>query len=295
MKFIEKASGWLIAIGLAIAVLFAFNYLDVLILTCFRSAGVDTKIYRGVFSATAGLVNAAAFGLAFLIFKKQGRSILDIKKTGIADILLVMLIAVGMLGFVHTFISGADTIGERLKPVSDQMTQYRDSMDRYKGIKEGTVPLWDSLLYLFSLTFIVPFEEELIFRGAIFGLLKRKMSPVAAVLISAVIFGVMHKVSVHTAYALICGMILCVCYYYTENIFATTIMHSLFNFFGSALPDLLKLKQLGIASATRLAIVRRVNIVCITLMVPAALALLLLRYRAQKRRNVKPESVAAVE
>ena len=57
MKFIEKASGWLIVTGLAIAVLLAFNYLDVFIMFGFRSAGLSTKIYRGAYSITAALAN----------------------------------------------------------------------------------------------------------------------------------------------------------------------------------------------------------------------------------------------
>lgn len=36
MRFAEKASGWLIAVGLAIAVLLAFNYLDVFVIYSFR-------------------------------------------------------------------------------------------------------------------------------------------------------------------------------------------------------------------------------------------------------------------
>ena len=41
MKFVEKASGWMIAIGLAIAVLLAFNYLDVFVLVGFRNSATN--------------------------------------------------------------------------------------------------------------------------------------------------------------------------------------------------------------------------------------------------------------
>ena len=40
MKFVEKASGWLFAIGLAVALVLMFNYLDVLILMGFRNSGI---------------------------------------------------------------------------------------------------------------------------------------------------------------------------------------------------------------------------------------------------------------
>ncbi len=133
----------------------------------------------------------------------------------------------------------------------------------------------------------MPFEEELIFRGAVFGILKQRMKPVAAAVLSAVIFGIMHAVSIHTAYALICGLILCGVYYYTENIFASTLMHSLFNFLGSGLPDLLKLKEFGIPTEVRAEIVSWINVICIMLMLPAGLAFLYLRHKAVKRKKLK--------
>ena len=295
MKFIEKASGWLIVTGLAIAVLLAFNYLDVFIFFGFRSAGIDTKIYRGVFSLTAALVNTILFGLVFIICKKINRPVLDVKKMSLTDVALAVIISLGMLGFVISFMYAADRIGEYIKSFSEQMTEYRESVNRYSGVKEDVVPFWDSCLYLFSLCFVVPLEEELIFRGAVFGILKQRMKPLAAALISAVLFGVMHAVSVHTAYALICGLILCGVYYYTENIFASTIMHAIFNFLGSGFPDLLKLKEFGIPSEVRKEILSWCNVVCIMLMVPAGLAFFYLRYRTMKRKKLKAESVAPVE
>lgn len=295
MKFIEKASGWLIVTGLAIAVLLAFNYLDVFVLFCYKIAGVNTKVYRGLSSVTAALVNTIVFGIVFLICQKSKKPVLDVKKISIMDIILVFIVAAGMLGFVVTFISVADQISAYIKSLSEQMTEYRQSVDRYSGVEKDVVPLWDTLVYLFSLCFIVPLEEELIFRGAVFGILKKRMKPWAAVLVSAVFFGIMHAVSVHTAYALICGMILCCIYYFTENIFASVIMHSFFNFFGSGLPDLLKIPEFSVPAAVRSEIISWSNVICIMMMAPAGLAFLYLRHKTIERRKLKAESVASVE
>lgn len=295
MKFIEKVSGWMIAIGLAIAVLLAFNYLDVFMMTCYKTAGFDTKIYRGLISSTSALVNILAFGFFFIICKKLKRPVLQVKKISTVDIVLIVILAAGMLGFVETFIIVSDKIGAYIKSLSEQMTEYRKSVDRYTGIEQQVVPFWDSILYLISICFIVPFEEELIFRGAIFGVLKRKMKPVFAIILTALLFGVMHRVSVHTAYALICGMILTAVYHYTENIFASVIIHSFFNLVGSGLGDFLKLEQLGIPSDVRLEILTWANIICIMMMVPAAAAFIALGYNSKKRRKAQAESVKAGE
>ena len=295
MKFVEKASGWLFAIGLAVALVLMFNYLDVLILMGFRNSGIDTRVYRGIYTTVAALANVVVFILFFIVCKKIKRPVLQMNKIGWVEMLLAVIIAIGMLGFVDTFIMVSDRIAEYIKSLSEQMEQYRQSVNRYTGVDQNVVPLWDNILYLITLCFIVPVEEELIFRGAVFGVLRRKMSPFFAMTITAVIFGIMHRVSVHTAYAIVCGMILTACYYYTENIITSIVMHSIFNIIGSGIGELLKFKELGVPKNVRNEVILNFNIVCILMMVPAGLALLALARISRKRRLKKAESVAAVE
>lgn len=296
MKFVEKASGWLFAIGLAVALVLLFNYLDVFILMGFKNAGIDTKVYKGAFSAVAAIVNIIVFVAFFIICKKIRRPVLQMQKITWIEILLAVIIAIGMLGFVDTFIMVSDRIAEYIKSLSEQMDQYRESVDRYAGVEASVVPFWDNICYLVTLCFIVPVEEELIFRGAVFGVLRRKMSPFFAIIFTAVIFGIMHRVSIHTAYAVVCGMILTACYYYTENIITSIIMHALFNILGSGLGELLKLKELGVPSDVRSEVILNCNIICILMMVPAGLSFMALARISKKRRlKKKAESVAAGE
>lgn len=294
MKFVEKASGWLFAIGLAVALVFIFICLDLFIMTGFLNAGIDTKIYKGAYTTVAAVANVIFFGAFFIICKKIRRPVLQMKKVTWVEILLAVIVAIGMLGFVDTFIMVSDRISEYIKSLSEQMDQYRQAVDRYNGVEETVVPLWDTICYLITLCFIVPVEEELIFRGAVFGVLRRKMSPFFATVITAVIFGIMHRVSIHTAYAIVCGIILTACYYFTENIFTSILMHSIFNIVGSGIGDLLKIKELGVSSAARNEIILNFNIVCILMMVPAGLALLAMA-RISRKRRLKAESVAKVE
>ena len=295
MKFVEKASGWLFAIGLAVALILLFNYLDVLILMGFRNSGIDTKVYKGIYTTVAAVANTVVFVLFFIVCKKIKRPVLQREKIGWVEILLAVVIAFGMLGFVDTFILVSDRIAESIKSFSEEMEQYRQSVNRFTGVDQKVVPLWDTVLYLITLCFIVPVEEELIFRGAVFGVLKRKMSPFFAMIITAVIFGIMHRVSIHTAYAIVCGMILTACYYYTENIITSMIMHAIFNIIGSGVGELLKIEELGVPKTVRNEVVLNFNIICILMMVPAGLALLAMARISRKRRLKKTESVAAVE
>ena len=90
-------------------------------------------------------------------------------------------------------------------------------------------------------------------------------------------------------------MILTACYYYTENIITSMIMHSIFNLIGSGVGELLKIKELGVPKTVRSEVILNFNIVCILMMVPAGLALLALARISRKRRLKKAESVTAVE
>lgn len=295
MRFVEKAAGWLFAIGLAIALVLLFNYLDVLILVAFRNVGIDTAVYRGALATVTAVANIIVFGTFLFICKKVKRPILQMKKMNKLDILLVVIIAIGMLGFAETFIMTSERIAEYVKSLSEQMDQYKEAVNRYSGVEKEVVPLWDNILYLVTLSFLVPLEEEMIFRGAIFGVLRRKMSPFFAIIITAAIFGIMHQVSIHTAYAVVCGLILTACYYYTDNLFASVIMHSLFNLIGSALGDFLKLDVIGVPASLRQEILLNCNTVCILMIVPAGIAFFVLAKRSRKRRRLKAESVTAVE
>ena len=295
MKFVDKASGWLFAIGLAVALVFIFICIDLFIMMGFKNFGIDTGIYKGVYSLVAAVLNVIFFSAFFIICKKIRRPVLQIQKISWVEILLAVIVAIGMLGFVDTFIMVSDRIAEYIKSLSEQMNQYRQAVDRYNGVEESAVPLWDTICYLITLCFIIPIEEELIFRGAVFGVLRRKMSPFFATVFTAVIFGVMHRVSIHTAYAIVCGIILTACYYFTENIFTSILMHAIFNIVGSGIGELLKIKALGVSSGIRNEILMNFNIICILMMVPAGLALLAMARISRKRRLKQGESVAAVE
>ncbi|MBR3081663.1 MAG: hypothetical protein IKH06_02290, partial [Clostridiales bacterium] len=115
MKFVEKASGWLFAIGLAVALILLFNYLDVLILMGFRNSGIDTKVYKGIYTTVAAVANTVIFVLFFIVCKKIKRPVLQREKIGWVEILLAVVIAFGMLGFVDTFILVSDRIAESIK------------------------------------------------------------------------------------------------------------------------------------------------------------------------------------
>lgn len=78
--------------------------------------------------------------------------------------------------------------------------------------------------------FIAPVCEELVFRGLILGSLENKMPKIVAVLISAVLFSVIHLPSqIALIYTFIFGLLLGFVYLRTKSLATTIAMHAVFN------------------------------------------------------------------
>ncbi len=80
-----------------------------------------------------------------------------------------------------------------------------------------------------SVGFIAPVAEEILFRGFIFGTLKKDMHPWAAIVISAVIFGVAHMTPLGIIYATGLGILLGWLAYRFNSIVPALFFHMAYN------------------------------------------------------------------
>lgn len=90
-----------------------------------------------------------------------------------------------------------------------------------------------SYLQLFSIVICAPIFEEIFFRGFMLGYLKKNFNIVGAIIVQAVVFGIMHGNIVQGIYASILGIALAIVYLHYESLFACIIVHIVTNFFGS--------------------------------------------------------------
>ena len=82
---------------------------------------------------------------------------------------------------------------------------------------------------------IVPFAEELFFRGFVYGWLRQRMSIWPAALVSGLGFAVLHGVWWLIPALLLLGVILALVYERSGSIWAAVITHGLFNSFTTLL------------------------------------------------------------
>lgn len=88
----------------------------------------------------------------------------------------------------------------------------------------------DSMFGVISIALVAPVVEEMLFRGAIEGhLLRRWKNPKWAIVVSALIFGVIHLNPAQIPYAFVLGLLLGWLYYRTGSIVPGIVLHLLNN------------------------------------------------------------------
>ncbi len=88
-----------------------------------------------------------------------------------------------------------------------------------------------TVIDLLGLSLLAGLGEEMLFRAALQGMLLHWMSVWVAVLVSGVLFGLLHAVT--PTYALLAGAIgvyLGLVWYWTDNLLVVTVVHALYDF-----------------------------------------------------------------
>ncbi|MCR4768457.1 MAG: CPBP family intramembrane metalloprotease [Saccharofermentans sp.] len=294
MTFKENALKKFKAFSLAAFGLLFFLFIEYTLILVFIFFNIDREIYRGVFNFLVTVLTAAGMLLlAKLDSSFSKKPLIKIKKLGADQVVALIVIAFGMLGFVTTYIIVADKISAYIDSLRQSVEEYREAVDRYSDVSQDIVPVWDSIIYVFTLCFIVPVAEELVFRGIVFGQLRKGFGPWVSVLISAVVFGLMHGSDIHIGYALVCGLIIAACYYLSDSLIASIILHMIFNIFGSGVASFMSIEYFGISEEIRNSFMQVVNIASCMLMPVAVLLMAYLVSAKRKKDKALAESASS--
>ena len=290
MTFWENTRSKIKAILLATLGLFLFICADYSVYSAFLALKIDHDIYRGTFTVIVNLFTVALMLLVHFASSTKEKPLIKLNKINPGQATALVIVGLGMLGFVTFYIVMADKIALYLESMKEAMVDYRESVDRYAETPQVVVPLWDSILYAVTVSFFVPVAEELCFRGVVFGQLRKAFGPWVSVILSAVGFGLMHGLSVHIGYALICGILIAACYYLTDSIIAPVILHMVFNVFGSGIANILNLECFNIPEDITIPILSGINTVSLMFMPLAVLAFAYLLNTKRKLEKQKEQS-----
>lgn len=287
-------------IGVFFRVLIAvliFLVVQITVIEAFTFAGIDIKIYKGLFTAVYSIVCILAFVVYDKVRSYKREKLIRTDKVGAHKFIAAVVLAFGLLGIVTVYMYIATWLSAVFAPVAEHMEEYSDRMDRFSDVDTAIVPYWDSLIGFIASFMFVPLAEELTFRGAIFGEFMCKFNAIISALLSSLVFALLHGISVQIGYALICGVIMALAYHYTGSIWITYIIHASFNLFGSALFTLLDsgiFGQMEVAANIAAFHASIIEVICI---VPAAAAFILLYkdYKDEQKTATPIEAVAEPE
>jgi len=201
------------------AVLWVAAYFGIMLLTTF----LDVAVWRRAFPKASAWLNAIAITLCAAVFIDRLRRRYPLRLlSGVtpAGILAAVLCAVL---FFLLLDRGLDPILERAFPQSE-----RDYQAAMQGLIRSPLPsLW-------RVCVVAPVIEEILMRGFVLGGLKTTYGVLAAWLISALLFAVLHFNMVQTLSAFVCGLILGLLYIQTDSIPCCVIAHAGYNFISFA-------------------------------------------------------------
>lgn len=223
MKNILKCIGWSI-LYFVITFIVQFGFMMVGI-----ANGIENEEMLNQFALNnnllltilSNIVAIIIFGIIWNVKRKKAKGSQDanIKNTKKSFILL-MLIA-----FLYSMLFLIITYKVSFVGTNDMITSmnYFNSKNQFLGF----------ILYASSILLFAPIAEELLCRGIMISELNKKFSINKSIIISAVVFGIMHVMAggvILSIGAIIMGIILGIVYNTTKSLRSTILVHSVTNF-----------------------------------------------------------------
>ncbi|MGN7478349.1 lysostaphin resistance A-like protein [Solibacillus silvestris] len=110
--------------------------------------------------------------------------------------------------------------------------QIRSFIELFQFMTMETVntPLIVYILFFINICILAPIWEELLFRGILLRRFTLKWSPQKSIVVSSVIFGIIHLNPINIVFAFALGCVLGYAYLKTKNIVVPMLLHSFSNF-----------------------------------------------------------------
>ncbi len=180
---------------------------------------LDVAVWRKLSPAHAGTFNIIAIALCVFVFLgclwRAGYRIAIFSHVTITGVLLALSCSV--LFFV-ILDKGLDAFFEKIFPQSER--QYQETVRTL--LKSPVAGFLQTCV-------IAPFVEEILMRGFVLGGLRSTYGTLTALLVSSVLFALLHFNMVQTLSAFVCGMLLGLLYLKTNSLLCCMIAHCGYN------------------------------------------------------------------
>jgi membrane protease YdiL (CAAX protease family) len=222
-----------VAIGLAAGGFLASNLLSLPLLALFSF--FDVTLQSTIGYATSTLLQGIAFITVVVMYMRYANhpNLLNIRRPSASNLNRVLRDLGWVIGGSILLLVGSQAVGIALQQF---------------GLAPGTNQIVSAVrqdrtlaLYLIVLSFVATGPgEETLFRGGVQGILRGTFSPVAAVVLSSMLFGLAHVTAVVTGggasgvpgyviSAFVLGLVLGSLYEYTDNLLIPVLVHGAYN------------------------------------------------------------------
>lgn len=176
---------------------------------------------------TQGMVLMVSGVLSFIVYsfilavkqkksKMRGRQFVGFETVSKADRRDSIILIVGGYGFMILWLFILSALYEYVDFIKDMFGSY--------GQVEKVLFEGDKIILLYG-SILGPIVEELLFRGLVQGRLRQAMKPKAAILISALAFGIIHLNTIQGVYATIIGLFFGIIYEKTNSLWFPILGH----------------------------------------------------------------------
>lgn len=212
MKKIFKIIG--ICIGLPILNLFVVSITQSILLIFTKNIEiVKNNIYPLVL--IGDIITLILIALIFLPSDYGMKDRINIKRIPIKEYFNILILGIGITILLLFLSSILTKLIPSYNEVANQLATSRGSA-----------------LQLIITIALIPIYEEIFYRGIIFGYLRKNFNIIVAIVVQALVFGVMHLNLVQGIYTFILGIVLALIYMYSESILGNITVHIIFNLLG---------------------------------------------------------------
>lgn len=193
----------------------------------------DVIAYSGTISLIYGLILLVVFCFAVYLTNLKNPKTIPFKRMSITDIGLGTFFALGLIGISTIYFISIQILSQYIGTISEAINDYVEMVSIQSKLSNR-----ETVLFSVATVIFIPVIEELLFRGLIQGSFMKVLRPIPAIILSSLIFGLIHVQPIQVGYAFICGLAIGSVYYLSGNILVSIWVHLVFNFFGSAVVTL---------------------------------------------------------
>ncbi len=174
--------------------------------------------YTYALSSISAIFSIFVFGLIGKLRKEPIHTVIRNEKVVPVINIMAVCMAIGARLLVSVFYSYA----QKIQPL-------KESIEEAEAVAPEFHFFGQIVVALFAIIILMPFFEEILFRGLIMGELMKSFRPWSAIILQAIFFAAAHMMLFQSLFTFAVGVLLGIVYYKTRSLKTATLFHGAFN------------------------------------------------------------------